>query len=49
MRIRLSREKRLFASSCQSACIRVASSGQIFVKVDTGDFLENLSTKFKFG
>jgi hypothetical protein len=34
---------------CQSACIRAAPTGRIFVKFDTGHFYENRSRKFKYG
>jgi hypothetical protein len=33
----------------QSACISAAPIGRIFMKVDFGDFYENISKKFKFG
>jgi hypothetical protein len=49
MRVRVGRVKRLFASSYLSACTRAASTGRIFVEVDTGDLHQNLSIKSKFG
>jgi hypothetical protein len=52
-RVRKSREKRLFVSSCLFDCLSVcpssyisaASTGRVFVKLDIGDFYESLSRK----
>lgn len=44
----ISRERRMLASLCLSACISVAPTDWIFGKSDNGDFHEHLSINAKF-
>jgi hypothetical protein len=43
----ISRERRMLASLCLSACVSVAPTDRIFGKSDNGDFHEHLSINAK--